>query len=111
MSELLHITERTLWESARAAGTYTWSTRGRTLQEEGFIHCSFPHQLRGVAELLYGAAPAPGELVVLVIDPALLDVPVRVEEVSPGGPRFPHIYGPLPVVAVTEVRDWPHPDA
>jgi maltose O-acetyltransferase len=110
--ELLHITERALWESARATGTYTMSTRGKTLDEVGFIHCSFPHQLRGVAELLYGTEPEPGELVVLVIDRERLDVPVRVEPGEPGasgGEEFPHLYGPLAVAAVTEVRDWPRP--
>jgi len=35
---VLHITERTLWDAARERGAYEWSTRGRTLQEEGFIH-------------------------------------------------------------------------
>ncbi|MYW67468.1 DUF952 domain-containing protein [Streptomyces sp. SID8379] len=111
MIELLHITERSLWESAEAAGTYAMSTRGKTLQEVGFVHCSFPHQVRAVAELLYGTDPAPGELVLLVIDPRRLDgVPVRVEEAVPGGERFPHLYGPLPVSAVTEVRAWPRPE-
>ena len=110
MTELLHITERAEWDRARAAGTYTMSTRGKTLEEVGFIHCSYAHQVRAVARMLYGDAPAPGELVLLVIDPARLDVPVRVEEVAPGGERFPHVYGPLPLDAVAEVRDWPLPE-
>ena len=42
-------------------------------------------------------------LVVLVIDPARLGCPVRVEEV-PGGDCFPHIYGPIPPAAAVEVR-------
>ncbi|NEB82444.1 DUF952 domain-containing protein, partial [Streptomyces sp. SID14478] len=104
--ELLHLTERALWQSALVSGTYTMSTRGKSLQEVGFIHCSYPHQVRAVAELLYGTDPAPGELVVLVIDPERLDVPVRVEPGVPGGEQFPHIYGPLPLSAVTEVRAW-----
>ncbi|MFE1955141.1 DUF952 domain-containing protein [Streptomyces sp. NPDC059524] len=107
MTELLHLTERTLWEQARATGTYTGSTRGKTLQDVGFIHCSYGPQLRGVAEVLYGKDPEPGTLVVLVVDRDRLDVPVRDEEGVPGGELFPHIYGPLPVAAVTEVRDWP----
>ncbi|MGW1092315.1 DUF952 domain-containing protein [Streptomyces sp. NPDC002596] len=109
---LLHLTEGPLWEAARGIGTYEMSTRGRTLHEEGFIHCSLPHQLPGVAEMLYGAgAPAdaetPADLVVLVIDPARLSVPVRYESFAPGGEEFPHIYGPVPMDAVVEVRPWP----
>ncbi|OSC54956.1 glutathione S-transferase, partial [Streptomyces sp. BF-3] len=44
---LLHLAEAPLWEAARGTGTYEMSTRGRTLQEEGFIHLSLPHQLPG----------------------------------------------------------------
>ncbi|MFJ6430846.1 DUF952 domain-containing protein [Streptomyces sp. NPDC091416] len=112
MTELLHLTERPLWEAARGTGTYEMSTRGRTLHEEGFIHCSLPHQLAGVAELLYGAGSGAGagdqDLVVLVIDTGRLQVPVRYESLRPGGEEFPHIYGPVPVGAVVEVRPWPY---
>ncbi len=51
---LLHLAEAPLWEAARGTGTYEMSTRGRTLQEEGFIHLSLPHQLPSVARMLYG---------------------------------------------------------
>ncbi|MEU1124680.1 DUF952 domain-containing protein [Streptomyces sp. NPDC005899] len=105
MSEqLLHLTEESLWKAARETGTYEMSTRGRTLSEEGFIHCSLPHQLADVARAVYGAD---GEgLVVLVIDRDRLEAPVRYEAVKPGGEEYPHVYGPLPVSAVVEVRPW-----
>ncbi|MEU1214862.1 DUF952 domain-containing protein [Streptomyces sp. NPDC005790] len=101
---LLHLTEEPLWEAARRAGTYEMSTRGRTLREEGFIHCSLPHQLPAVAGALYG--PEDEGLVVLVIDTGRLPAPVTYESMKPGGEEFPHIYGPLPVSAVVEVRPW-----
>ncbi|MCR8942322.1 DUF952 domain-containing protein [Streptomyces sp. OUCMDZ-4982] len=112
---LLHLAEAPLWEAARGTGTYEMSTRGRTLQEEGFIHLSLPHQLPGVARMLYGGGDgseggggADGhDLVVLVVDPARLTDPVRYEAMKPGGEEFPHLYGPLPVEAVVEVRPWP----
>ncbi|MET7603138.1 DUF952 domain-containing protein [Streptomyces avermitilis] len=107
MSELLlHLTERSLWDAARDRGTYEMSTRGRTLQEEGFIHCSLRHQLPGVAAFVYGSQPGPDELVVLVVDAERLAVPVRYEAVEPGGEEFPHIYGPIPVSAVVDVEAW-----
>ncbi|MFB8031109.1 DUF952 domain-containing protein [Streptomyces sp. NPDC056465] len=102
--ELLHLTEEPLWEAARRAGTYEMSTRGRTLREEGFIHCSLPHQLPTVARALYGSDDE--GLVVLVIDTGRLPSPVRYEALKPGGEEFPHLYGPLPVEAVVEVRTW-----
>ncbi|WP_432175700.1 DUF952 domain-containing protein [Streptomyces sp. Tue6028] len=103
---LLHITERSLWDAARASGTYEMSTRGRTLGEEGFIHCSTRRQLPGVASFLYGSYAGPDELVVLVIDAERVGSPVRHEAMKPGGEEFPHVYGPIPVEAVVDVETW-----
>ncbi|WP_406146008.1 DUF952 domain-containing protein [Streptomyces sp. NBC_01012] len=103
--QLLHLTEEPLWEAARRAGAYEMSTRGRTLREEGFIHCSLPHQLPAVARALYGPGDGDG-LVVLVIDTGRLPAPVRYEAMAPGGEEFPHIYGPLPTSAVVDARPW-----
>jgi uncharacterized protein (DUF952 family) len=103
---LLHLTERSLWDAARASGTYEMSTRGRTLQQEGFIHCSLRRQLPRVAAFLYGSYTGPDELVVLVVDAERLGVPVRYESVEPGGEEFPHVYGPIPVDAVVDVEAW-----
>jgi uncharacterized protein (DUF952 family) len=100
MTELFHITERTTWEAAQPAREYRTSTRGVSLEEQGFIHCSLRHQLRGVAEFIYSDAY---DLVVLVIDSDRLTVPVRYEAPEPGAERYPHIYGPLPIEAVTAV--------
>ena len=105
MAELLHITERSLWDAARATGTYEMSTRGRTLREEGFIHCSLRYQLPQVARLLYSDLD-PGELVVLVIDSERITSPLRYEPPAPGADEFPHIYGPLPVDAVIDEEPY-----
>jgi len=100
MTELLHIAERAGWADGLAAGEYRTSTRGVTLEQEGFIHCSLPHQLRGVAETYYADA---GDLVVLVIDSDRLPAPVRFEPPVPGAEEYPHSYGPVPPAAVTRV--------
>ncbi|CAL9654274.1 DUF952 domain-containing protein [Streptomyces sp. Tu 3180] len=103
---ILHITERSLWDEAREQGAYRMSTRGRTLAQEGFVHCSTRAQLPAVAAFLYGSYEGPDELVVLVVDPGRLDVPVRYEAPEPGAEEFPHVYGPIPVEAVVEVEPW-----
>ncbi|MFF4756011.1 DUF952 domain-containing protein [Streptomyces sp. NPDC002514] len=103
---ILHITERALWDAARERGTYEMSTRGRTLREVPFVHFSSRAQLPRVAAFLYGSYDRPGDLVVLVVDPALLGVPVRWEAVEPDGEEFPHVYGPVPVGAVVDVEPW-----
>lgn len=99
MAELLHITDRDSWQAAVSSGEYRMSTRDVTLEQEGFIHCSLRHQLRQVAELVYSDADG---LVVLVIDGEQVPADIRYDT-APGGERYPHIYGPLPVSAVTSV--------
>lgn len=106
LPHILHITERALWDAARERGTYEMSTRGRTLREEGFVHCSTRAQLPGVAAFLYGSYDGPDDLVVLVVDPARLDVPLKYEAPEPGAEEFPHVYGPIPVSAVVDVEVW-----
>jgi uncharacterized protein (DUF952 family) len=100
VAELFHVTERTAWLEAVPAGEHRISTRSVTLEEQGYIHCPLRHQLRGVAELAYGDAD---DLVILVIDSAKVPAPVRHEASGPGAEEYPHIYGSLPVDAVTGV--------
>jgi uncharacterized protein (DUF952 family) len=103
---IVHLTERFLWETARASGRYAMSTRGRTLLQEGFVHFSTSDQLPRVGAFLYGDYEGPDELVVLVVDPARLDVPLKYEAMPPDGEEFPHVYGPVPVEAVVDVEPW-----
>ena len=92
------------WQAAQRAGEYTMSTRGRTLAEEGFIHCSFPDQVEGIANRYYADLD---ELVVLTIDPSSLGSELVVEDPFPGAPqRYPHVYSPIPVSAVVETTAW-----
>jgi uncharacterized protein (DUF952 family) len=77
---------------------------------DGFIHCTTEIEvLLHIANTFY--QDAPGEFLVLVIDPARLTSPLRYEPPSPtpaAGPLvgrlFPHIYGPLNASAVIAVR-------
>jgi len=45
---VLHVTTPEAWAAGRREGAYTTSTRGRTLAQEGLIHCSQPHQVDDV---------------------------------------------------------------
>ncbi|MEU8798073.1 DUF952 domain-containing protein [Spirillospora sp. NPDC048819] len=103
---LLHIAERTHWDAARDTGvSYTMSTLGRTLGDEGFVHCSSDMaQVDGVLGRFYTEVPR-SDLVLLVIDASRLDAPVRYEPA--GDEVFPHVYGPIPVSAVIDVRSLP----
>jgi uncharacterized protein (DUF952 family) len=92
------------WDDARRVGEYRISTRGITLEQEGFIHCSRRHQVEGVARRFYADVP---ELVLLTIDPARLTAPVVDESPADGiDELFPHVYGPIPVDAVVRAEPW-----
>jgi uncharacterized protein (DUF952 family) len=54
-----------------------------------------------VRALVYGDVPS---LLLLTIDESKVDAPVKREAVPEVGRTFPHIYGPLPVAAVVDVR-------
>lgn len=99
---IYHVALLREWEAAQRTGTYTTSTLGVSLEEEGFIHASREEQWAGVRERFYADVSEP--LVLLVVDTALLGSPV-VEEVPDGADEaFPHVYGPLETSAVVEVR-------
>jgi len=100
---IFHIARRSAWDEALGRGDYRQSTVDSTLDEEGFIHASGADQVQGVADRYY--QDVADELVLLIIDPGLLgDVELRHESAAGRDETFPHIYGPLPVAAVAEVR-------
>ena len=53
---IFHIATAADWERAQVAGAYTTSTRGRTLEEEGFLHASREEQVEGVRAAYYATS-------------------------------------------------------
>jgi glutathione S-transferase len=94
---LYHLALAEEWRDARGQGFYRRSTRGRSLEEVGFLHASGAHQVEATFHRFYADA---GEVLLLTIDPERLTVPVRWEPAPESGERFPHIHGPLPLEAV-----------
>lgn len=97
---LYHLALRGEWQAARTAGTYRRSTRGLALEQVGFIHASYAHQVPATFERFYRDA---GAVVLLAIDPNRLKqagVAVRPEPAPESGELFPHLYGALPLEAV-----------
>lgn len=72
-----------------------------SLNAEGFIHCSYAHQVAEIAAAEFGDS---ADLTLLEIDPERLGSRL-VEEPNASGERFPHIYGPLAMSAVVSVRE------
>jgi glutathione S-transferase len=109
--QIFHIATVSDWDAAVAAGRYTTSTYGVTLEEEGFIHASTADQVQATAARYYTDLGEP--LVVLVMDEDRLQaggVPVLHEEIG-NGLVFPHLYAELPVDLVDEVRPASFDDA
>ena len=103
---IYHITSRSAWNEARERGEY----RAESLETEGFIHCSTEEQVVPVANKYYAGQ---NDLLLLVIEPALLESDLKWEPPAEGAPPpgvpeddlFPHIYGPINLDAIVRVFD------
>ena len=102
---LFHLALKGDWQAAQTNGSYRISTRGMTLEQVGFIHCSWREQVDATYQRFYADA---GEVVLLEIDPAAVGVPLRADAI-PTGELFPHLYGPLNPAAVRSVAAMPKP--
>ncbi len=99
-SALLHLVPASSYD---ADGTAPYEPP--SLAAEGFVHCSTVDQVAGTARLLFAGT---SDLLLLVIDPRRLgDAEVRWEDSYGIGQEFPHVYGPIPRAAITEVRPYP----
>jgi len=74
--------------------------RARSLETEGFIHCSFADQLNGVIARYYNSEP---EVVVIEIETDALMSRV-INEPSTASEIYPHIYGPINRDAIVSVK-------
>lgn len=99
---IYHLALAADWERAQDAQIdYAMSTIGVTLEQEGFIHCSYASQAQGVADRYYGG-PGLGDVLLLTLDPSRLISPLRVDQV--GDEAYPHVYGPIDAAAIVSVR-------
>lgn len=74
--------------------------RAKSLEVEGFIHCSFAGQLDGVIKRYYKGVK---ELVILEIDSDKLMSRV-LREASTNNEIYPHVYGPINRDAIVAVK-------
>jgi uncharacterized protein (DUF952 family)/GNAT superfamily N-acetyltransferase len=106
-SALLHLIGAAQWRVALDAG----SVVDASLVRDGFLHLSTVEQVAIPAHRRFRDRE---DLLLLVVDPTRLDDEVRWEPGVTGdlaSIRFPHLYGRLPVRAVTSVHPYrPGPD-
>jgi uncharacterized protein (DUF952 family)/ribosomal protein S18 acetylase RimI-like enzyme len=97
---LLHLIEPARWRAALRVGALLPGP-------EDFVHLSRPDQVHLPAARLGLRRP-----VLLVVDPARLEAPLRAVPGLPGDPEgmlFPHLFGPLPTSAVVAVVPYRPP--
>jgi uncharacterized protein (DUF952 family) len=100
---LVHLCSNDDWSAAQVHG----QLRPESLASVGFVHLSTPQQVHLPANRLYRGRD---DLVLLHIDPTRLDSPIRWElgvATDPESMLFPHLYGALPVGAVTKITSYP----
>jgi len=95
--EAFKIVDAAEWTVAVAAGRYGGSAVDLA---DGYIHLSAQDQLAGTVSKHYAGRQS---LLLLTVDLTVLGETI-VWEPSRDGALFPHIYGPLPVAAVTAKR-------
>ena len=88
------------WETAQDQGVYGGSEVDR---RDGFIHLSASHQVRITAQKHFSGKT---DLLLVSVRQEALGQSLK-WEVSRGGALFPHIYGSLPLSAISEVVPLP----
>lgn len=99
---LVHLCPAAEWAVARRTG----ELRPESLHTVGFVHLSTPAQVHLPANRIFAGRT---DMVLLYIDPAGLQAPLRWEPglpQDPPGMRFPHLYGALPADAVVSTAPY-----
>jgi uncharacterized protein (DUF952 family)/flavin reductase (DIM6/NTAB) family NADH-FMN oxidoreductase RutF len=94
---IYHIVKKEEWETAQKDNEYS----RESLKTDGFIHCCYKNQIAPVMEQWFKGQKG---LVIVKIDPSLLNVKVHYENLEGGQEKFPHIYGPINLSAVVKIE-------
>jgi uncharacterized protein (DUF952 family) len=89
-----------LWRDAERAGVFAGAPVDH---QDGFIHFSTAEQVAETAALYFAGQD---DLVLVAVDAEALGAALKWEP-SRGGALFPHLYGALPLAAVTRVAPLP----
>ena len=93
---IFHIAKKSEWQKAQEVGSYSH----KSLEAEGFIHCSIPTQLRRVADDFFKGQI---DLLLLEIDEDRLTSKIEWDYVEHLEQDFPHIYGVINLDGVKKI--------
>jgi len=94
---IFHITEQSTWDGVQENPLY----EGGSLKSDGFIHCCLFDQIEDVLGNWFAGKH---RLVILEIDAKKMTSPVKYENFEGGSETFPHVYGPINIDAVVNVK-------
>lgn len=94
---IYHIVLPESWETFKDKDFY----EAESLHTEGFIHCSFAEQIKGVLRRYYKGV---AKVLILTIDPEKLTSKL-VNEPSTNNEIYPHIYGQINRDAIVEIEE------
>ncbi len=97
MEPVYHIIDASRWEAAKEESFF----RADSLAKEGFIHLCRKNQIQVVLNRHY---PNQSGLLLLEINPLKLTHELKYEMVYENEALYPHLYGPLNIGAVTNVK-------
>lgn len=92
---IYHICTQNSWEVQLSNHYYVHAS----LASEGFIHCSTSKQVEGVLERYFE-----NQADLWQISIATAQLKRLVFEASTAGEDYPHVYGPIPKEAISEVK-------
>jgi uncharacterized protein (DUF952 family) len=95
-SNIFHITTRSQLKIGTDMGRYL----PVDFDSDGFIHCSFAHQIKEVLDRFYANIP---DLVLLEILTKKIDCPVLFENLEGGDELYPHVYCEIPMNAIVRI--------
>ncbi|MCD4753837.1 MAG: YcgN family cysteine cluster protein [Anaerolineaceae bacterium] len=101
---IYHIAQLHDWKDAVSDHIYICDS----LENEGFIHCSNEHQILQVANSYFHGRL---DVIILAIKEDELHAPLKYEKAVDVDEQFPHIYGPVNMIAIKRVVPFkPQPD-
>ncbi len=95
-----HITSSAEWNAAQPQQEY----KAQDFDKEGFIHCSYCHQILTVAHRFFKGQSG---LVILVIESSKINNSLVEENLEGGVELYPHLYSVLPTKAVSNAIAFP----
>ncbi|MBN2616766.1 MAG: DUF952 domain-containing protein [Spirochaetales bacterium] len=96
---IYHLVNKSKWSKFKLAAFYTTNS----LEREGYIHCSFEHQILKVANMFHHGET---DLLILCIDSKKIESILKVEDLFGLNENYPHIYGQLPINAIEKVLEF-----